>query len=290
MQMAAATIWLRRLLGERDPSRLQERSPARLLQRNPARLREEDIPIKDWWDRPRESLWDDMLCEDVQRVILTMLDPLASLLFALTNKGNYALVGALPQPRHMDTEERIFRYGTIHLVEQTQTRKVWTRSGLPGAYAAQEGNLTLLKWMHDSSYAIYSITADYAAMGGQLHVMQWLKEVGKLYWTSQTLQQAVMHGSVENLEWMVANGCPETHIQDMCALKKGHLPVLKWLYKRGHGMYRKELLPIAKEMNRPDIVQWIEETLPMTHPTVFWEQEFDLARGVALPDADDNDI
>jgi hypothetical protein len=265
---------------------------------------EEDIiviPTTTTASEANESLWEELLCTDVQHCIIAMLDPLASLLFKLTSKKNYTFISELPIPvpipRYMDMEELIFRYGTVDLIKQILPRREWKMSGLPSAYAAQEGNLDLLKWMLDDHYVVYSITLDYAAMGGQLRVMKWLKEIEKLYWTKQTLQQAVMYGSVENLEWMIANGCPEPHIQEMCALQKGHLHVLKWLHERGHKMYRQELLPTARGMNRPDIVQWIEETL-MVHiepvniyrDMIYWQQEFEPGRDVALPDNDDDDI
>jgi len=248
-----------------------------------------------------ECLWETLLCADMRTCILAQLDPLSRLLFALTNRQHHAAglpvhwnVRTFGAPA-MDMEELLFRYGTPHQLMALELNPLWHKSGMPGSYAAMQGNLPLLKWMHArGTFQIYSFTADSAAAGGQLAVLQWLQEVKKLIWSKQTLQQAVAHGSVTLLQWMVDNGCPEPHIQELSAVNGGNLPALKWLHARGHDMqsWRQELLDTATAMERSDIVQWINETIKKNiyDGMPYWEQEFDIATHVALPDTNDDDI
>lgn len=85
-----------------------------------------------------------------------------------------------------------------------------------------------------------------------------------------------MFGSVENLQWMVDNGCPEPHIQVGCAIEYGHLDVLKWLHRRGHviGWQSDYAIKVAMDKGYTDILEWCtggrvlpdsDEDLPVTH-------------------------
>lgn len=237
----------------------------------------------------KECLWHTMLVEDMRQCILDLLDPLARLLMSLTSQADYARPRP-PTHHFMDMEELIFRYSKSYFIQRSfksMLSHARRMSGLPGAYAAHQGNLELLKWMHTEKYAIYSITVDYAASGGQLRVLHWLQDIGRLSWTSQTMQQAVgKHASVPLLEWMVRNGCPEPHIQSVAAVRGGHLDVLKWLHARGHEMHDKNHL-IDEAGGREDVIQWLNE-FASPRPT-FWCQN-DIAQFVALPDTNDDDI
>ncbi len=238
----------------------------------------------------RECLWYTMLVEDTRQCILNLLDPLSRRLFAMTNRANHSMPRP-PIPPHMAMDELLFRHGTPYLVRRCVGILMSYQSkmsGLPGAYAAHQGNMELLKWIYMEQYSIYSITADYAAAGGQLAVLQWLQDISKLHWSKQTLQQALMYGhaTVPLLEWMVQNGCPEPHIQSFAAVRGGNLNILKWLHARGHDMYDLESLIGAAE-GRQDIIAWLKK-VGIPRP-VFWCQN-DIAYGVALPDTKDDDI
>jgi len=220
----------------------------------------------------------------MRQVIIGMLDPLSRVLFGLTTK-----VHATGLVR-VDMERELFRHGTVWLVQRQTRHGQKKQEGIPGAEAAAGGNLPLLKWMHTAGYAIYSLTADYAAMGGKLKVLQWLQDVEKLHWSKQTLQQGIVSGNLDMLEWMVRNDCPDPHIQTYQAVMYGHLHVLQWLIKRGHELYDRDfLIEVAKKEGFADIVAWLKQQ-PDTARRSWDFFENDIAHHVALPDGDDDDI
>ena len=122
----------------------------------------------------------------------------------------------------------------------------------------------------------------WAATGGQLETLQWLRSQGCL-WCNWTCYRAAIHGHLEVLRWARDNGCPwqADEICDMAA-QCGHLSVLKyarsqgcpwgtsttyWAATRGHlemlQWLRYEGCPWDKEQCRevgePNIKRWMDE-------------------------------
>ncbi len=202
---------------------------------------------------PQESPWT-LLVHDVLHCIDVFLDPLSQVLFSLINKKNYERL----KPSPFNMEAVLFVYGTLELIQKYDLTKCEDQ-GIPASCAAARGDLNLLKWLHEKHFCLNGYTLDCAARWGHLHIMQWMKEIGNLPWSKQTMQQAVQFGSVENLQWMVDNGCPEPHIQTYCAIDNGHLEVVKWLYDRNHEMCDRDIAR-AIEKGYPEIAAWLEST------------------------------
>ena len=97
-------------------------------------------------------------------------------------------------------------------------------------YAAMMGNMRVLNWLKEHEYVgVPGETINYAAAGGKVAVLQWMKDLGYDCWTSATFLVAVLEGQVEVLEWLRENGCPVSKDPYWEAADMGHLNVLKWL-------------------------------------------------------------
>lgn len=230
-----------------------------------------------------------VLVGDIVDSIGLLLDPLSRILLSLTDWKNYKRLKIETTIPLIVMEEALFLHGTLRLV-QTYNWRRYKDGGEPMGHAARRGDLKILKWLNERCFRINSYTLESAARYGHLQVMKWLKSIDKLYWTKQTMQQAVMHGSVENLQWMVDNGCPEPHIQLLCAIKYGNLDALRWLYGRGHCFEfhtQTEYIEMARKLGYLEIAEWIQSVLPGPELYVV---EYDVAIGVVVPDISDDDI
>eukprot|EP00588_Corethron_pennatum_P016774 CAMPEP_0194310216 /NCGR_PEP_ID=MMETSP0171-20130528/7142_1 /TAXON_ID=218684 /ORGANISM="Corethron pennatum, Strain L29A3" /LENGTH=270 /DNA_ID=CAMNT_0039063719 /DNA_START=158 /DNA_END=970 /DNA_ORIENTATION=+ len=76
------------------------------------------------------------------------------------------------------------------------------------------------------------LTCRAAAMGGQLRVLQWLRQRG-CPWNSLTCGEAARYGHLEVLRWARGAGCPWD--EDTCyyAARGGHVEVLRWALEHG---------------------------------------------------------
>lgn len=218
------------------------------------RTREEEKGI----DSDIESPWMALLHDNIKCIIL-WLDPLSRILFSLTNKTNHNLTYIETEIPLIVMEEALFLYGTLRLIQKYDFKGYQDEGALSG-HAAIRGDLEILKWLQEKNFKINSYTLECAARYGHLHIMWWLRDIGKLFWTEQTLQQACMYGSVIICQWIVDNGCPEPRIQYDCAIDYGHLDVVKWLVSRGHDMYGivDDYIQKANDKGHYHIAEWLQ--------------------------------
>ena len=71
-----------------------------------------------------------------------------------------------------------------------------------------------------------------AAIGGHLHVLQWLRREG-CEWDSKTCGGASFGGYLEILKWARSQGCPIDETTCNAAGEGGHLDILKYLRTEG---------------------------------------------------------
>lgn len=74
-------------------------------------------------------------------------------------------------------------------------------------WAAQEGRLAIVEYLYVSESLSRDIML-YAAYGGQLEVIKWLRKKGNR-WNSRTITFASSKGHTGLVEWLRENGCPE---------------------------------------------------------------------------------
>ena len=74
--------------------------------------------------------------------------------------------------------------------------------------AASYGHGELVKWLcGEGGFAMDGMVMYWAAYGGNLEVVQWLRGEG-CPWDIRTCYMAVKKGHVEVLRWARQNGCP----------------------------------------------------------------------------------
>jgi len=72
------------------------------------------------------------------------------------------------------------------------------------AYAAEHGDLNILKWLLKNNFKGYSDTFAYAAENGNLDNMKWLLE-NNFEHDSLTFAYAAKNGNLDNMKWLLEN-------------------------------------------------------------------------------------
>ena len=100
------------------------------------------------------------------------------------------------------------------------------------AFAARGGHLETLQWLRASGFEWEWRTCLYAARGGHHDVLKWARGNG-CPWDEETCSYAARGGHLGVLKWARANGCEWDGYTCSYAAMGGHLDVLKWA--RGNG-------------------------------------------------------
>jgi hypothetical protein len=75
-------------------------------------------------------------------------------------------------------------------------------------FAARRGSVRLLKWARENNIVDWNVdTCDFAAMNGHLSALRYLHENG-CPWDSNTCHYAAEHGHLPALQYLHENGCP----------------------------------------------------------------------------------
>ncbi|KAL6075282.1 Ankyrin repeat domain containing protein [Balamuthia mandrillaris] len=106
--------------------------------------------------------------------------------------------------------------------------------------AVKGGHMTVLKWiaqvLGNEAPSLSSFSSDVscaiAASNGNLEMLKWLHEQG-CPWDASTFDRAAVSGDLEVAKWMHAQGCPWEASTCNTAAKEGHLDFLKWARENG---------------------------------------------------------
>jgi hypothetical protein len=99
--------------------------------------------------------------------------------------------------------------------------------------AAERGCLSTLRSLHRRGRAKLTVNlCTSAAKGGQLEVLEWLRE-NDCPWDEETCWAAAKGGQLEALQWARENGCPWDTSTCWAAASGGHLETLKWARENG---------------------------------------------------------
>lgn len=99
--------------------------------------------------------------------------------------------------------------------------------------AAEYGHTNIMRWLRESQHAPWnSFTCRLAAMHGNLEVLQWMVANG-CPWDEATCSAAARYGYLEILQWARANGCPWDHRTCKHASDNGHTEILQWARANG---------------------------------------------------------
>ncbi len=150
--------------------------------------------------------------------------------------------------------ENALGQGTISLVRWYHERLHYPLTSKSSAVAASGGNLAMLQWLREKRCPWDSGTCFDAAEGGHLEVLQWAHANG-CPWNEWTCTAAAEGGHLEALQWARANGCPWTDRTCAYAASGGHLEVLQWA--RANGCPWDELTCTAAAANGYlGVLQW----------------------------------
>ncbi len=108
------------------------------------------------------------------------------------------------------------------------------------AFAASGGHLEVLKWMRENGCEWNYATCLNAARAGHLHVLQWARANGCEWDPNVMCSDAAASGNLELLQYVHANGCNLNAVKSntcQCAALGGHLDILKWARASGAAVF-----------------------------------------------------
>lgn len=117
------------------------------------------------------------------------------------------------------------------------------------------GHLELLKSINP--FRLEREVCIYAAEGGQLNVLKYLRSVHCL-WDERTCTAAAKQGHLKTLKWAVENGCPWNNQVTIWATYNGDLNMLSWAIGSGCDYNAYEMANIATKHGYIHILQWIK--------------------------------
>lgn len=100
----------------------------------------------------------------------------------------------------------------------------------PCTEAVSNGNLNLLKWLHDHKCPWNEDICSTAALNGNLEILKYLHE-NKCFWNEFTCQSAAKYGHLDCLQYAHENGCPHNYDIIVTATEQGHLNIVQYLHE-----------------------------------------------------------
>ena len=157
-------------------------------------------------------------------------------------------------------------------------------SWIPMNWAAEYGNLEVVKWIHQSrladnhtisddgngissSYKLCTTDAmDFAAKNGHLKVIQWLNEnlKDKLMYlcTPKALDWAAQNGHFEVVKYLFQNRIEgRSKLAMNYATERGHLKIVQWLYQN-NSPYEINIIDGAAYNGHLEVIKWLASNLP----------------------------
>ena len=124
--------------------------------------------------------------------------------------------------------------------------------------AVRQGNLEMVKYCVAKKCPIGWSACAYAASGGHLEVLKYLREEAKEPWDWRTAAWAAEHGHLHILEYLVErkyNKYNELACED--AAENGHLDCLKYLHETAKAPLHENAVFWAHKNKHPDCVQYL---------------------------------
>ena len=124
--------------------------------------------------------------------------------------------------------------------------------------AAEHGNLEMVKYCVANECPIDEMACAWAADGGHLEVLKYLREEAKAPWGEYTATWAAENGHLHILEYLVERKFVE-YVEYACeyAAKFGHLDCLKYLRETAKAPWDEEAVREAHENNRIECLQYL---------------------------------
>ncbi|CAL6299878.1 unnamed protein product [Bathycoccus prasinos] len=124
--------------------------------------------------------------------------------------------------------------------------------------AAEQGNLEMVKYCVANKCPIGWSACAYAASGGHLEVLKYLREEVKAPWNRGTASMAALNGHLHILEYLVERKFDKySELACTRAAMRGHLDCLKYLHETAKAPWDEDAVYHAHENNHPECVQYL---------------------------------
>ena len=123
--------------------------------------------------------------------------------------------------------------------------------------AAEQGNMEMVKYCVANECPIDENACAYAADGGELEVLKYLREEAEAPWDWYTANCAAFNGDLHILEYLVERKYDKYSVL-ACrnAVENGHLDCLQYLHETAKAPWDKYAVRKAHENNHPECVQY----------------------------------
>jgi hypothetical protein len=124
--------------------------------------------------------------------------------------------------------------------------------------AAKKGNLEMVKYCVANECPVDADTCAYAAENGHLEILKYLHEEGKAPWDWETAASAASNGRLHILEYLVERKYDQFD-EDACAqaAENGHLDCLKYSRETAKAPWDEDAVREARENNQTECLQYL---------------------------------
>ncbi|WZN65405.1 hypothetical protein HKI87_12g69630 [Chloropicon roscoffensis] len=143
---------------------------------------------------------------------------------------------------------------------QEKLSKVWAKETC--GWAAFGGHLEVLKWLRAKGCPWGISASASAAECGHLEVLQWMRaQDPPCPWDSNVCYEAAFGGHLDVLRWARSQGCPWDEEVPTAAAEGGHLKVLNWLIKEECPYSKRQCREAAVEGGERTrkVLEWLDE-------------------------------
>ena len=124
--------------------------------------------------------------------------------------------------------------------------------------AARQGNLEMVKYCVANECFMDKETCAYAAENGHLEILKYLHEEAKAPWDSRTATFAAKYGHLHILEYLVERKFDQhSEAACWCAAKYGHLDCLKYLHETAKAPWYSRAVEEAYWRKQTDCLQYL---------------------------------
>ena len=123
--------------------------------------------------------------------------------------------------------------GVIRWLSETKGIPLDTKGWRGALGAALGGRRAALEWFQGEGYKFSPSTCTWAAYGGRLDLLRWLRTSEDCPWNIDTSVAAASAGHMHVLRWAVGEGVDVDQVTCDAAIREGRLDVMHWLVSQG---------------------------------------------------------